>query len=191
MPTLHFLVPVPLLSDLTGWIVATPLPPLDAGSLQAEFGTAIERFLSQQRLTDLSVKESRLIQSLGAALYLLAGDLDRSHSLSQSIESKDGSFWHGVMHRREGDFSNAKYWFDRVGVHPGYKALNDALEQDELARTVLPSGWDATEFVDQSRRAVRTGGENLQACLHVQWIEWQVMVSELLLRPELTQLRAS
>lgn len=42
----------------------------------------------------------------------------RSHTVSQGIEGTTGSYWHGIMHRREGDFSNSHYWFNKVGGHP-------------------------------------------------------------------------
>ncbi len=56
--------------------------------------------------------------ALQSALWLYIDDLDRSHTLSQGIEDPTGSFWHGIMHRREGDFSNSHYWFNKVGEHP-------------------------------------------------------------------------
>lgn len=97
---------------------------------------------------------------LQAGLWLLAGDLDASHELSQRIDDPDGSFWHGIMHRREGDFGNAKYWFRRVGVHPVLR---------ELAGTAY---GDPCEFVDAVQRAVprSTIPRELVA---VQWDEWQ------------------
>src|SRR5262245_22671296 len=49
--------------------------------------------------------------------------LAESDRLSQDIETRSGSFWHAVMHRREGDFENAKYWFRRVGKHPAFARL--------------------------------------------------------------------
>jgi len=63
--------------------------------------------------------------SLAAGLWLYVDDLNASHTISQGIETATGSFWHGIMHRREGDFSNSHYWFHRVGAHPAIKTIAD------------------------------------------------------------------
>ena len=60
---------------------------------------------------------------LQAALRLYADDLDRSHRICQQIGDATGSFWHGIMHRREGDFDNSRYWFDKVGDHPAISRI--------------------------------------------------------------------
>ena len=80
---------------------------------------------------DLSTHKRRLAES---GLWLLAGDLDRSHTISQSIDHPSGSFWHGIMHRREGDFGNSHYWFHKVGHHPAMDNLN---------------GYDGHGFIDE------------------------------------------
>ena len=47
--------------------------------------------------------------SLARSAALLWHDyLDASHDVSQDLLSADGSFLHGIMHRREPDYSNAK-----------------------------------------------------------------------------------
>ena len=53
--------------------------------------------------------------SLRAGLLLWNDALDASHTLSQGIDNPTGAYWHGIMHRREGDLDNAGYWFRRVG----------------------------------------------------------------------------
>src|SRR5690242_1748407 len=52
-----------------------------------------------------------------AGLYLYFDHLDPAHKIAQDIETPDGSFWHGIMHRREPDDENSAYWFRRVGAH--------------------------------------------------------------------------
>jgi hypothetical protein len=94
-------------------------------------------------------------------LWLLCGDLNASHEISQTVETPDGSFWHGIMHRREGDFWNSKYWFRRVGKHPALAAL-----------AATPYG-DAQKFVDRCE-AVSGSDHAAQANLmELQWREWQ------------------
>jgi hypothetical protein len=58
---------------------------------------------------------ARAVQS---GLLLMNDDLDASHKLSQDLPDSTGSYWHGIMHRREPDYGNARYWFRRVGQHP-------------------------------------------------------------------------
>ncbi|MBM7566813.1 hypothetical protein [Paenibacillus sacheonensis] len=64
--------------------------------------------------------------ALKAGLHLLNESLAASHSYSQEIEDDPtGCYWHGIMHRMEGDFSNANYWFHIAGSHPAMQKLQD------------------------------------------------------------------
>jgi hypothetical protein len=64
--------------------------------------------------------------ALRAGLHLLNESLDASHAQSQEIEDDaTGCYWHGIMHRMEGDFSNANYWFHMAGAHPAMQKLQD------------------------------------------------------------------
>ena len=61
--------------------------------------------------------------ALQSALWLYVDELDLSHEISQTLKDATGSYWHGIMHRREGDFSNSHYWFNRTGAHPAMASL--------------------------------------------------------------------
>ncbi|MFD0671551.1 hypothetical protein [Cohnella sp. GCM10027633] len=58
-----------------------------------------------------------------AALHLWNDDLEAAHELVQELRSPTGSVLHGIVHRREGDYDNARYWFVRSGDHPAYHGL--------------------------------------------------------------------
>ncbi len=51
-----------------------------------------------------------------AGLFLYFSALDESHTISQGVATASGSYWHGIMHRQEPDWSNAKYWFVAQGT---------------------------------------------------------------------------
>jgi hypothetical protein len=86
-----------------------------------------------------------------SGLWLLHDFLDESHTISQDLSGWVGSYWHGIMHRREPDEGNAKYWFRRVPANPVYEAL---------AREF--AGWDPFAFVDrcEAERGRGTAGED-------------------------------
>ncbi len=51
-----------------------------------------------------------------AGLFLLNDDLANGHALAQSLQGDPlGDFWHAIVHRREGDWNNARYWFGKAG----------------------------------------------------------------------------
>ncbi|NND98508.1 MAG: hypothetical protein HKN47_14405 [Pirellulaceae bacterium] len=104
-----------------------------------------------------------------SGLWLLAGDIDRSHAISQNLSSAEGSFLHGIMHRREQDFGNAKYWFRKVGEHSVFF---------EIAANAGEIYTDPFDFVDACSDAVRNGVDK-ERCQDAQWIEWQYLMAHI------------
>lgn len=43
------------------------------------------------------------------------GDWTRAHESAQQDEGIEGSWVHAYLHRKEGDHSNAAYWYSRAG----------------------------------------------------------------------------
>lgn len=57
----------------------------------------------------------------GLSPYLTAlwrekrGDWDAAHDIVQDVSTKTASHIHAYLHRREGDESNARYWYRQAG----------------------------------------------------------------------------
>jgi hypothetical protein len=43
------------------------------------------------------------------------GDWESAHRIAQDITAPEGSWIHAYLHRKEGDESNAAYWYRRAG----------------------------------------------------------------------------
>jgi hypothetical protein len=107
-----------------------------------------------------------------SGLWLYHDFLNESHAISQDLPGWIGSYWHGIMHRREPDAGNAKYWFRRVEPNPVFEAL--AADAAGLGlRTKGP--WDPFAFVDRCERERGTGSDAETVCRRVQLLEMQLL----------------
>lgn len=86
------------------------------------------------------------VTALRAGLLLLHDFIGESHQQSQSIEGKGkhqlGDYWHAILHRREPDYANAKYWFRQFGPQPVFGEL--ARSADAILRSCASpqaDGW--------------------------------------------------
>jgi hypothetical protein len=124
-----------------------------------------------------------MAQACLAGLWLRYDFLDESHRISQEIDNPTGSFWHGIMHRREGDFGNAKYWFRRVGEHPIFDELAAAaapLAADspptDAARFLIDGKtWNPFKFVDLCESASGKSPSLAPLCMAIQEREWELL----------------
>jgi len=118
-----------------------------------------------------------------AGLWLWHDWLDQSHTISQSLHSATGSFWHAIMHRREGDFSNSKYWYARCTSHPVLAQMaNNAsqilhsLPADKAFLRLTSGGWNPNVFVDLVE-SVEHDEKNPKhaAAISLQQLEWRLL----------------
>ncbi len=111
---------------------AAPTNELGPGHPDAETAETLRAISLAEAFSPHGIVDQNMADACLAGLWLMYDHLDQSHSISQSIDTPTGSYWHAILHRREGDFDNAKYWFRRVGKHPVFAPLADSAR--ELAR---------------------------------------------------------
>jgi hypothetical protein len=118
-------------------------------------------------LAQVFAQEPRFSGGKAAALDLWKGglfyaldDLDAAHRFFQEDGSPEGSYWHGMLHRREGDFGNALYWIRRAG---------------RIKVAGWEPGFDPAAFVGACEKAARAGTDP-EHLLKSQRREWEAMM---------------
>jgi hypothetical protein len=74
-----------------------------------------------------------LSEPLAALWWDAKGDWTRAHALVDELETKDGMAVHAYIHRKEGNATNADYWYARAGrefYRPALDAEWEALVED-------------------------------------------------------------
>ena len=75
------------------------------------------------------------------SVYLLSlwhdakGNWDNAHDAIQHIDTRNASWVHAYLHRKEGDIFNADYWYSKAGKKRPSSSLDD--EWNELAEAFL------------------------------------------------------
>ncbi len=149
------------------------------------------RSLLWQRVVErFGLKDRVTRTALEAGLRLIHDDLDGSHRCSQSIEGEGpahtGDYWHAILHRREPDYGNSRYWFHHVGNHPIFPklcaewlSLGAAPDPAPRVTAAAKSGhWNPAAFVDSCETAAgippiqRALLEEMQYCELLHLLAW-------------------
>jgi hypothetical protein len=173
-----------LLSDLCfirvhPWLLFFVMTPFQFDATR--YGPAVAALLAEPRLMPLGpgkpvaavrphVAALELPAPCLAGMWLYFDFLEESHQISQADESDpDRNFWHAILHRREPDASNSKYWWREVGAHPVLDRLREQAPTLGYAYT-LPAA-----FVDFGERVRDSGSAEEETAKRVQLLEWQLL----------------
>ena len=104
---------------------------------------------------------------LEAFLLYALDDIHAAHSIFQEEDSFFGSYGHGMMHRREGDFWNANYWFRRAG---------------NPRRLCFPENQSPAEITALCEKAAASP-KTLPQTIHLLHQEWVLLLGALLSTP--------
>lgn len=91
-----------------------------------EFKQLIEK--EETNLSDLPT-------TLQALWYDKKGNWNKAHQIVQDASDKDSAWVHAYLHRKEGDLSNAHYWYRRSGKSEFNGELSQ--EWEIIARDLL------------------------------------------------------
>ena len=116
---------------------------------------------------------SRAPEAALAGLYLRAGCWREAHETAQEIDTREGSYWHAIVHREEPDAGNSAYWFGQTGEHPIFPALAEAAAQ---AGFRAGAKWNPLAFIALCEEArSRPGSERERQAREISRAEWQLL----------------
>jgi len=117
-------------------------------------------------------------QLIRAGLLYAYDAIDESHRIVKEIATDHGSYWHGMLHRREGDFENARYWFRRTGRLGLFAEMHGRASEVSPLMGRQPD-WDPYVMVGQCEQARFGGDVDQKELVALQRIEFEVMFDHL------------
>jgi hypothetical protein len=145
-----------------------PMPLVPKGCLSEEARATLKELKTRELFPKARSPEGVLA---GLCLYFSCNT--DAHEIAQDLNTSEGSYWHGIVHRQEPDAFNSGYWFRRVGKHAIFPALRH--DASELG---YDSGaeWDPLAFIEYCEAArVRPGSKEERLAMQVQLVEWQLL----------------
>jgi hypothetical protein len=135
--------------------------------------------------------KSLFIQS---ALYLCFDCFGEAHNIAHDHEGLIGNWLHAILHGREPDAGNSKYWYVRTKIPAKFSQgiAQEALkvlgagppkELESLKKKLAKSGeWEPAAFVDICNKIRQEDPESpaYRALAQIQEVEWQGLVAHIL-----------
>jgi len=178
----HSVIVKEIITELESRDSFPPLSPTKEWS--STLTTRLENYSLGELFDGFAVTDSEFGNCVRSGLLLWNDALDSSHEIVQNIGTKTGNYWHAIMHRRESDYSNAKYWFGRVGKHPIYFQLlcyaQELSQTEQLAEytKILESNdeWNPAQFVDWCQAATNSEDNKKTFLEQIQLKELQLLI---------------
>ena len=155
--------------------------PLDGGTPNTDARPDLDALTAEAAFAGKKIVDADMAECCVSAVWLYHNFLDESHTISQGIHSTSGSYWHGIMHRREPDFPNSKYWFRKVGDHEVFDDVAQAARAeasaapDEAAFLGAQGAWDPYAFIDLCESALGGQSGTDALCREVQQREFEIL----------------
>jgi hypothetical protein len=174
----------PLIDSL---LLPEQLPELGPGRANEDRRAELSALTIESAFAGQTIHDTDAARCCLSGLWLRHNFLDESHAISQEIETPSGSYWHGIMHRREPDYANSKYWFRRVGEHAIFPKLSQAAKalgekfgaEDVVARELIDGdAWDPFRFVDWCEQIARGRARQNELAQRIAEEEWRLLFDE-------------
>jgi len=173
--------PVEQYGPVLGHLLTEPrLQALGPGTLTGTARRALSGLSVATAFAHTRVRDADMANCCLAGVCLYHDGVDEAHNIAQEIDTTTGSYWHAIVHRREPDYWNSKYWFRRVGAHPIFPALAQEAQKlmagdaPRAAEFLRGSTWDALAFVDLCAQAAQDA-PLAALCRQVQQREWELL----------------
>jgi len=180
----------------------TRLNPLGPGEPNFAVKQQLEELTIENAFAPETVVDRDMAACCLAGLWLYHDFIDEAHKICQDIDTPSGSYWHGIVHRREPDFDNAKYWFRRVGRHqifgpleviacslaeksprdPAAAFLKNSTFDIETYEAILSgsrdpklSKWDPFAVIDLCQAVYEGRSHSEKLCQQIQAEEWRLL----------------
>lgn len=160
------------------------IPALGPGEPNAAAKPLLEALTVERLFAHARVHDADMANLCRGGLWLYHDYLDQSHTISQSVETSTGAFWHGIMHRREPDYGNAAHWFRRVGEHPIFPSLRELAAEHassifglaaEAHWLIDEPTWDPFQFINLCQAVAHRRSAEHGLCRWISLCEWQLL----------------
>ena len=168
----------PVFSSLLSEMRANPL---DGGSPNTSVRGELDALTFDSAFPGRKIVDADMAECCVSAAWLYHNFLDDSHTISQGIHSTSGSYWHGIMHRREPDYPNSKSWFRKVGDHEVFDAVAEAARAaasgapQDAAFLASQTSWDPNAFIDLCGSSLSGASQTDSVCRDIQQREFEIL----------------